>query len=241
MAPATLTPKQTAFVHEYLVDLNATQAALRAGYSKKTAFRIGSENLQKPEIAAALQDAMAKRAKRTAITADNVLRELWAIATADPRELVEYRRTCCRYCHGEGFGYQMTPKEFAKREQDERDVWERRKSKKPTDVFAFDELGGVGFDANRAPNAACPECFGHGVERMHVADTRNLSDTARALYAGVKQTKDGLEVKMLDRQAALLTVGKHLGMFVDKVETRDLSFEDAMRKRHERRLAGTGA
>lgn len=68
-----MTPKQEAFVREYLVDLNATQAAIRAGYSEKTAGAIGDENLKKPEIAQALKIAMEKRAERTEITADYVL------------------------------------------------------------------------------------------------------------------------------------------------------------------------
>ena len=73
-----LTAKQHAFVEEYLVDMNATQAAIRAGYSPKTAYNIGSENLAKPEIAAALEKARAERSERTEITADwilNMLRE----------------------------------------------------------------------------------------------------------------------------------------------------------------------
>lgn len=68
-----MTPKQKAFVREYLVDLNATQAAIRAGYSKRTAHVIGHENLKKPEIAAAIEVAMDQRTKRTEITADYVL------------------------------------------------------------------------------------------------------------------------------------------------------------------------
>lgn len=69
----SLTRKQQQFVDEYLIDLNATQAAIRAGYSKKTAGAIGAENLEKPEIAEAIQAAMDERAERTEITADYVL------------------------------------------------------------------------------------------------------------------------------------------------------------------------
>lgn len=68
-----LTPKQSLFVKEYLVDLNATQAAIRAGYSEKTAQAIGAENLTKPLIADAIQEAMAGRSKRVEISADYVL------------------------------------------------------------------------------------------------------------------------------------------------------------------------
>lgn len=68
-----MTPKQQQFVDEYLIDLNATQAAIRAGYSEKTAGSIGQENLTKPEVAAAIQAAMDERSKRTEITVDYVL------------------------------------------------------------------------------------------------------------------------------------------------------------------------
>ena len=68
-----LTAKQARFVAEYLVDLNATQAAIRAGYSEKTASETGYENLRKPQIAAAITAAQAIRAERTEITQDYVL------------------------------------------------------------------------------------------------------------------------------------------------------------------------
>jgi phage terminase small subunit len=79
-SPKSLTPKQQRFVEEYLVDLNATQAAIRAGYSAKTADAIGRENLGKPLIAAAVEVEKAKRAERTEITADRVLEELSLLA-----------------------------------------------------------------------------------------------------------------------------------------------------------------
>ena len=75
-----LTPKQQRFVDEYLVDLNATQAAKRAGYSEKTAAITGFENLQKPNIQAALQDGLEKRQKRTLITQDQIITEIREIA-----------------------------------------------------------------------------------------------------------------------------------------------------------------
>lgn len=64
--------KQARFVSEYLVDLNATQAAIRAGYSERTAASIGSENLTKPEIASAIVMAKAEAAKRNEITVDTI-------------------------------------------------------------------------------------------------------------------------------------------------------------------------
>ena len=78
-----LTEKQARFVAEYLVDLNATQAAIRAGYSEKTAEAIGYENLRKTQIAAAIEKAIKDRQKRTEITQDMVLRELARVAFAN--------------------------------------------------------------------------------------------------------------------------------------------------------------
>lgn len=82
-----LTAKQRRFVDEYLVDLNATQAAIRAGYSAKRADAIGYENLRKPDIAEAVSTAMKEREKRTQITQDRVLQELARIAFFDIRKL----------------------------------------------------------------------------------------------------------------------------------------------------------
>jgi len=70
---AKLTDKQAMFVKEYIIDLNATQAAIRAGYSEKTARQIASEHLSKPNIQDAIQAEMDARSKRTEINQDYVL------------------------------------------------------------------------------------------------------------------------------------------------------------------------
>lgn len=74
----TMTPKQVRFVEEYLIDLNATQAALRAGYSEKTAHKQGSQLLGKTSIAAAISAAQANRSERTEITQDYVLNSIFS-------------------------------------------------------------------------------------------------------------------------------------------------------------------
>lgn len=71
-----LTNKQKMFVREYLIDLNATQAAIRAGYSEKTAKEIGCENLSKPNIQQAIQEAMDNRAEKVNITAEDILNDI---------------------------------------------------------------------------------------------------------------------------------------------------------------------
>lgn len=79
--------RQKRFVSEYLIDLNATQAAIRAGYSAKTARAIGQENLTKPYIQQAIQAANAERLKRNHISQDRVLQEIARVALADIRQL----------------------------------------------------------------------------------------------------------------------------------------------------------
>ena len=71
-----MTPKQQLFIKEYLVDLNATQAAIRAGYSQKTAYAIGEENLRKPEIAESIKLAMDERSKKIDVNAEYVLKTI---------------------------------------------------------------------------------------------------------------------------------------------------------------------
>ena len=84
-----MTKKQKRFVEEYLIDLNATQAAIRAGYSPHTAKDIGCENLAKPNIAAAVSQAMAERSRRTGINQDRVLQELARIGFAKITDVVD--------------------------------------------------------------------------------------------------------------------------------------------------------
>jgi len=87
MKKKKLTDKQKKFIQEYLVDLNATQAAIRAGYSEKTAPMIGKENLIKPYIQNFIQEAQKKLAEETEITQQRVLNEEKRLAFADYRDV----------------------------------------------------------------------------------------------------------------------------------------------------------
>ena len=84
-----LTDKQEMFCREYLIDLNATQAAIRAGYSDKTANRTGSENLSKPDIAQRIIDLKSERNERVEINADYVLRRLVEIDEMDVLDILK--------------------------------------------------------------------------------------------------------------------------------------------------------
>ena len=86
---AKLTEKQKRFIDEYLIDLNATQAAIRAGYSVKTARDIGYENLTKPNIQQAISEKMAERSKRTGVNQDRIVLELAKIAFVKMTDIVD--------------------------------------------------------------------------------------------------------------------------------------------------------
>lgn len=86
-----LTKKQQLFVDEYLIDLNATQAAIRAGYSVNSARDIGCENLTKPNIQQAIAEHMAERSKRTGVNQDRIVLELAKIAFVNMGDLIDLK------------------------------------------------------------------------------------------------------------------------------------------------------
>lgn len=204
-ADTVLTDKQQRFVDEYMVDMNATQAAIRAGYSPHTANEQGSQLLAKLSIQRALNAARKEQQERTQITADGVLREAWNIVTADTRELVELKTGCCRCCYGEGHKWQRTVGEMNR----DREKW----VEKGNNPAEFDEQGGIGFNPLRAPHAECPECGGDGHARVVLKDTRYLSEKGAALYAGAKQTQFGIEVKTHDKSPYAEKLFRHLGLY----------------------------
>lgn len=206
------------FVARYLVHLNGRLAAIEAGYSPESARFIASELLAKPEVQEAIAKAMEARSKRTEITQDKVLERLWSIATADPAELIQNRRVSCRYCWGKNHRYQRTPREMrealAKFERDRIAATAKGEEFPAT----FDQGGGSGYDPRKDPHPECPECFGQGEQQTFATDTRELSPAAKLLYAGVKQTEKGFEIKMHSQSEALINVGKHLGMFTKTIK-----------------------
>lgn len=149
-----LTPKQAAFVQEYLIDLNATQAAIRAGYSKKTAKDIACENLAKPNIQAAIQKRRTKLTEKAEISQERVLTEYAKLAFLDPREF-------------------------------------------------FDDNGDL-IPIHKLPGEVAAAVSGMDVTTSYDKDNDSV-DTLK-------------KIKFTDKKAALDSVAKHLGMFVDKVE-----------------------
>lgn len=214
-----LTAQQQRFVDEYLVDLNATQAAIRAGYSARTARQQGNRLLTNADVAAAVQKAQVARAERVEIEADSVLREVYAIAMADTNGIVSFRRECCRWCWGVNHGYQFRSEgeRAAARVEFQKRLAEARKAKVPREFQPKFDDGGLGFRAKRDPHADCPRCDGDGYGRVFIADTRKLPAALKSLYGGVKHTKEGIEVKVHPKDKALELLMRHLGLLKEEV------------------------
>lgn len=158
-SPDGLNPRQRRFVQEYLIDLNATQAAIRAGYSADTAGAIGYENLTKPAIARAVESAQAERLARTELTGDMVIAELRKIGFANMQDYMGSTED------GDPFlDFSMLTRDQAAALQE---------------VTVEDYIEGRG-------------------------------ESARA----VKRVK----FKLGDKRAALVDIGKHLGLFVERHE-----------------------
>lgn len=197
--PALTNAKHELFAQAVAKGKTADEAYVEAGYkqNRHNAASLGREQ----HILTRIAEIQGRAASRTEITAARVLEELWAIATADPNELVQFRRGACKDCWRDDL-----PPEAST----------------PLDA---------------PPNPDCTACAGEGMGRAFVADTRNLTGSARKLYAGVKITKDGIEVKMHDKAAALVNVGRHLGMFKDKLELDALVTDDARKLTREQLIA----
>lgn len=166
-----LTDKQRKFCEEYLIDLNATQAAIRAGYSPKTAEQTASRLLRNVKV----QEYIAKRQKElsrsTEVTQERVIKELALIAfsnNADYAHVVE------------------------------------KKMKAEVDGMLVDILDEDGKPAT--------------YRTVEPVLTEELTEEQKRALAVIKKGRDGLEVKSCDKVKALELLGKHLGMFTDKIE-----------------------
>ncbi|MEB2275881.1 terminase small subunit [Bacillus sp. ILBB4] len=182
-----LTPKQKRFVEEYLVDLNATQAAIRAGYSEKTAEAIGHENLRKPKIKMFIDEALKTRAHRAEISADKVLQELAAIAFANATDVVNVKDV----------EYISSYKWMLDGEEVERNDYTPSSEE-------YERMERVPVMEIR--------------QSVFIKETEALNAFQKKAISGMKETKYGIEIKFHDKVRAIELLGKHLGLFTDKVE-----------------------
>jgi phage terminase small subunit len=162
-----LTAKMIRFAEEYIVDLNATQAAIRAGYSERTAKSIGQENLTKPDLQEYIQNLMDERSKRTEITADMVLREYAKIGFSN---ITDYLKV----------------------------------SVKPRPVTIETAEGSTTIMED--------------MQGVDLFDTDTIDTEKMRAVAEIKQTRDGIALKLHDKKGALDSIARHLGMFKDKTE-----------------------
>ncbi len=216
-----LTPQQKRFVVEYLIDGNATQAAIRAGYSEKSARNIGQQLLAKTSLANEIAHQQQQSLSRTLIKADEVLAKAWNLATFDANELSQYRRGCCRHCWG--FGYQYQWRDAVEFEEKQLEAAERKK-REPLDV------GGYGYNHTKEPNSECPRCHGEGIGQPFFPDTRKLNPDAALAYSGVKLGKNGVEILSINRERMFEAVMKRLGLADSEAAQRILEIELERRK-----------
>ena len=168
---AKMTAKQQRFCDEYLIDLNATQAAIRAGYSVKTAMEQGYQLLRKTSVQNYIEERKADRVKRTEITQDNVLKELAIIAFSNAADYAS--------------------------------VIEKQ---------AMIDIDGVPIPLKDADGN--PVMY----RTVEPVLTDNLTEDQKKALSVIKKGRDGFEVKPYDKVRALELLGKHLGMWTDKVE-----------------------
>lgn len=231
-----LTPQQRLFVAEYLKDANATQAAIRAGYSKRNADKIGPELLGKTRVAQAIAQQQKASIERTLGSADEVLAQMWQLATFDANQLSQYRRGACRYCWGFGHHYQW--RDIVEFEEETAKAEGRDGARLPEDT------GGYGYDHNKEPNPECPRCNGDGIGQPYFPDTRKLPAISRLAYSGVKVGKNGVEITAISRERMFEAVMKRLGLadseFAQRLQQIEIERRQLEVEKLRKELAGDG-
>lgn len=231
-----LTAQQRLFVAEYLKDNNATRAAIRAGYSKKTAREQSSRLLSNVKVAQAIARQQKASIARTLGSADEVLAQIWQLATFDANQLSQYRRGACRYCWGFGHHYQW--RDIVEFEEETAKAEGRDGARLPQDT------GGYGYDHNREPNPECPRCNGDGIGQPYFADTRKLSPDAALAYSGVKLGKSGVEITAISRERMYEAVMKRLGLadseFAQRLQQIEIERRQLEVEKLRKELAGDG-
>jgi phage terminase small subunit len=221
--------KHEAFCLEWMKDRAGGAAYKRAGYTPKNdavAAAAASRllinvNSGVPQRIAELE---AKYAAKVGFDTEDALNKYLAVINADPAHLTSLVRAACRYCQGINHGYQWrTEREYqdAVRAFDTAPPKVQMGSRQPIDE------GGYGYRATLSPHPDCPECDGFGVPRAHFAGTDSIPEASRPLFAGIKETQHGIEVKMHDQMAALDALAKHIGFFA-KDHTRTIEPSDAL-------------
>lgn len=212
-----LTVKMRKFGDEYIAnDFNGIKAAIACGQTKESAGMFAWRMLQNAAVLDYVAERCDELAAEAGLTVQWILKQWIDIASADPNELISVNIESCRHCYGKDHEYQWTEFEYT---QALRAAAAHRCSNKCepncSKSIPPPNLGGFGFDPKIAPAEDCPACKGIGRERVVLKDSRRVKGPARRLYAGVKQTQHGIEVKFRDQDAALLNLAKFKRMVVE--------------------------
>lgn len=208
-----LTPKQELFVRAYLSCFDAKTAAIQAGYSERSAAQQGCNLLNEDKIDRAIAASMRDSVQRMGREADELVKFHLAVIEFDPNELAEHRIHACRYCWSTNHAYQHSPSTWQREREKFQKRWQKMSESEQKLLGDFPEVPPDGwYDAKRGPNDDCPECHGVGVAVVKWKDTRHLSPIGKMLFAGVKESKEGLEVVTLQKQKSLDILSAHLGL-----------------------------
>lgn len=211
------------FAQAYVANrFNGLRAAKQAypNMSDKSAGTEAWRMLNKPDVQSRISELIAEVFDSMNVEVAQVVRKLWDVVNADPNELVEMRRDCCRYCYGVDNKYQYTVGEWDDIMEQYHDRLEDAEAERRRLPREPSPKGGVGFNRQYPPVGDCPECNGEGVERVLFKDSRNLSPAAKELYAGAKVTRNGIEILTHQRDKNLEMLGRYLAMFTDNTNLR---------------------
>ncbi|WP_254276863.1 terminase small subunit [Halomonas sp. 3H] len=205
-----LTDFQKRVADEYLIDGKAGPAYRRAGGKAKDPYRSGCEIVGNPKVDAYIRARQAEIAQKLSVDAETVVKRWMDIATADVNELVQHRRCACRYCYGTDHRFQWID------EEEWLNACAQAENASPPRQLPGND-GGYGFLRSADPHPECLKCDGEGEASVFIADTRRLSPQGLTLYAGLRQSRDGVDIKLQDQLKALENVARYLGMFDSKV------------------------
>lgn len=198
--------RREAFIRHYLIHQNASLAYREAGYKDGPGTRQSAHRLlTSADIQARLEERRQELVASLDVKVEHVMRRFRDIAFADIADIVGLHIGACRFCHGAGHAYQWrTPGEYQESLAEPRNEVAAGCS---TEVEKHPE-GGFGYDASRPPHPACPVC---GISRVVFKDTRLLTDRERAVFAGLQETRYGVNYRFHDQLAALRELARRLG------------------------------
>ena len=218
-------PRHEAFCNEFMRDRNASAAYVRAGYSRTGANGHAARLVANGSISDRIAELEADVIERLKLDVDALVRHYTEIATADIRELMSLRIGACRYCHGKGHAYQWrTEDEFNDAVETHNALPDADKSR----VRMPSDRGGFGYRGNADPHRDCPMCDGEGIPRAVYAHSASLSRQAAKLFAGVKQTRYGFEIKTHSQIEALDALARHLNLFQKREVEKEKSVGDGI-------------